>query len=335
MKKIKWGIIGPGKIAHTFAQDFQFAKYAELKAVASRSQERAEIFADKYNLPKAYGSYAELYADEDIDIVYVATPHTFHHENSVDALNKGKAVLCEKPITVNLAECDSLIALAKKKEQYLMEGMWTYFLPVINKASAWINDGRIGKVLSIKADFGNAVPFDAESRAYSPALGGGALLDMGIYPLAITWLVYKCDPKNITVISRKASTGVDNDVNMLFEYEDALASLQTSFRSKLNNHAYIIGEKGYIDIPEFWHARECILYDSENIIDHFKDDRKGSGFEFEIDSVSSDLLNGLKQSNVMPLAYSRKLQEHMQMVIEKFEPSLLAKEFTTDNTIIR
>jgi predicted dehydrogenase len=318
MKKIRWGIIGPGKIAHTFAQDFKFAKYGELKAVASRSQERADIFANKYHIPKAYGSYAELYADDDIDIVYVATPHTFHHEISSDALNKGKAVLCEKPITVNLTECDSLISLAKEKDQYLVEGMWTYFLPAINKVSEWVNDGRIGKVLSIKADFGNVVPFDADSRAYSPALDGGTLLDMGIYPLAIAWLIYKSDPKNISVISRKAITGVDNDVNMLFEYEDALASLHSSFRSKLNNHAYIIGEKGYIDIPEFWHARECILYDSERIIDRFKDDRKGSGFEFEIDSVSGDLLNGLTQSKIMPLAYSRKLQEHMQMVIEKF-----------------
>jgi predicted dehydrogenase len=318
MKKIRWGIIGPGNIAHTFAQDFQFAKYGELKAVASRSQERADIFANKYRIPKAYGSYAELYADQDIDIVYVATPHTFHHENSADALNNGKAVLCEKPITVNLAECDSLITLAKEKDKYLIEGMWTYFLPAIRKVSEWVNDGRIGKVLSIKADFGSAVPFAADSRAYSPALAGGTLLDMGIYPLAITWLIYKSDPKNISVISRKAATGVDNDVNILFEYEDALASLHSSFRSKLNNHAYIIGEKGYIDIPEFWHARECILYGSENIIDRFKDDRKGSGFEFEIDSVSGDLLNGLKQSKVMPLAYSRKLQEHMQMVIERF-----------------
>jgi predicted dehydrogenase len=196
--------------------------------------------------------------------------------------------------------------------------MWTYFLPVINKVSEWVNKGRIGKVLSIKADFGNRVPFDPDSRMYSPKLAGGTLLDMGIYPLAIAWLIYKSDPKNISVISRKASTGVDNDVNMLFEYEDALASLHSSFRSKLNNHAYIIGEKGYIDIPEFWHARECILYDSENIIDRFQDDRKGKGYEFEIDAVSMDLLSGLKQSEVMPLDYSRKLQEHMQMVIDRF-----------------
>ncbi|RLD21938.1 MAG: gfo/Idh/MocA family oxidoreductase [Bacteroidetes bacterium] len=319
MKKIRWGIIAPGKIAHEFAHDFQFVKYGELKAVASRSQERADNFAARYGIPKAYGSYAELYADKEIDAIYVATPHTFHHENSTDALNSGKAVLCEKPITVNTAECDSLIALAKEKNQYLMEGMWTYFLPAIQKASEWINTGRIGRVLSIKADFGNAVPFDAESRMYNPALSGGTLLDMGIYPLAITWLIYKKDPINISVISRKASTGVDNDVNMQFEYEDEVASLHSSFRSKLNNHAYIIGEKGYVDLPDFWHAHECLLCDnSDKVIDRFEDNRKGVGFEFEIDSVSHDILNGLKQSEVMPLAYSRKLQEHMQMVMEKF-----------------
>ena len=318
MKKIRWGIVGPGIIAHEFAQDFQFVKYGEIVAVASRSKERADAFAKRYNIPKAYGSYAELYADEDVDIVYVATTHNFHHENSTDAINSGKAVLCEKPITVNIAECDSLIALAKEKDQYLMEGMWTYFLPAIKKVSEWVNNGRIGRVLSIKADFGNAVPFDPDSRMYNPALAGGTILDMGIYPLAITWLIYKSDPKNISVISRKASTGVDNDVNMLFEYEDALASLHSSFRSKLNNHAYIIGEKGYIDIPDFWCARECLLYEDKTIIDSFKDEREGSGFEFEIDAVSNDLLKGLKQSEVMPHNYSRKLQEHMQMVIDKF-----------------
>ena len=318
MKKVRWGIVGPGNIAHSFAHDFQFTKYGELKAVASRSLARAQNFADKHGIPKAYGSYAELYDDNEIDIVYIATPHVFHHENSVDALNSGKAVLCEKPLTVNLEECDSLIALAKEKDQYLAEAMWTYFLPVINKVSEWVSEGRIGQVLSIKADFGNRVPFDPDSRMYSPELAGGTLLDMGIYPLAITWLIYKSDPKNISVISRKASTGVDNDVNMLFEYEDASASLHSSFRSKLNNHAYIIGEKGYIDIPEFWHARECILYESENIIDRFQDDREGKGYEFEIDAVSIDLLNGLKHSGVMPLDYSRKLQEHMQMVVDKF-----------------
>jgi predicted dehydrogenase len=318
MKKVRWGIVGPGNIAHSFAHDFQFTKYGELMAVASRSLDRAQNFANKYGIPKAYGSYSELYADKEIDIVYVATPHAFHHENSTDAINSGKAVLCEKPITVNLEESDSLIALAKEKDQYLAEAMWTYFLPVIKKVSGWVSEGRIGRVLNIKADFGNRVPFDPDSRMYSPKLAGGTLLDMGIYPLAITWLIYKSDPINISVISRKAPTGVDNDVNMLLEYEDASASLHSSFRSKLNNHAYIIGEKGYIDIPEFWHARECILYDSENIIDSFQDDRKGKGYEFEIDAVSIDLLNGLKQSGVMPLDYSRKLQEHMQMVVDKF-----------------
>ena len=318
MKKIKWGIVGPGIIAHEFAHDFQFAKYGEITAVASSVKERADSFARQYNIPKAYGSYRELYEDADVDIVYVATTHNFHHKNSTEAINNGKAVLCEKPITVNLAECDSLIALAKEKDQYLMEGMWTYFLPAINKVSEWVNEGRIGKVLSIKADFGNAVPFDAESRMYNPELAGGTILDMGIYPLAITWLIYKSDPKSISVVSRKASTGVDNDVNMLFEYEDALASLHSSFRSKLNNHAYIIGEKGYIDIPDFWHAHECLLYEDKKIVDSFNDNRKGFGFEFEIDAVSQDLLNGLKQSEIMPLAYSRKLQEHMKMVIERF-----------------
>jgi len=318
MKKIKWGIVGPGIIAHEFAHDFQFVEKGELMAVASRSPERGLAFASKFNIPKVYNSYQELYADEEIDAIYVATPHTFHLENTKDALKAGKAVLCEKPITINPAQLEELIRVSKKTGNYLMEGMWTYFLPAIKKAQQWVEEGRIGSIKHLKSDFGYPVPFEPKGRMYNPELAGGALLDMGVYTIAMAWLFYRKDPKNIISIGRKAASGVDNDVTMLFEYEDALATLTTAFRCKLNNWTYVIGEKGYIAIPDFWRARECFLYEMDNCIEHFIDPRKSFGFNFETEEVNADLLAGKKESDTMPHSFSRKLQQHMAQVADQW-----------------
>lgn len=318
MKKIKWGIIGPGRIARQFANDFKYADYGELKAVASRSLENASDFANEYSIEKAYGSYDELYNDNDIDAIYIATPHNFHLAQSSDALRAGKAVLCEKPLTVNPHETHELINLAKSTNNYLVEGMWTYFLPAIIKAKEWVEQGRIGNILHVNADFGYPSPFDPESRSYNPKLAGGVLLDMGVYCVAMAWLFQQVEPSKMNVIARKAPTGVDDDVSMLFEYENSAASLTTSFRCKLNNWAYIIGDKGYIAIPDFWRAKECFLYKSDEIIDHFKVARDGFGFNYEIDAVSQDLLQGKMESEIMPHSTTIQFQEIMAKVMGLF-----------------
>lgn len=318
MKKIKWGIIGPGIIANEFAHDFQFVHKGELAAVASRSSTRGNDFALKYGIPIVYSSYEELYNDPEIDAIYISTPHTFHLENSKKALEAGKAVLCEKPITINPIQYQELLKVAKTTQGYLMEGMWTYFLPAIQKAQKWVSDGRIGTIKHVKSELGYPVPFDPSGRMYNPELAGGSLLDMGIYPLAMAWLFYKKDPDNITVVSQKAKTGVDNDVTMLFEYDQALATLHSSFQCKLSNWTYVIGDQGYIAIPDFWRAKECFLYKVEECVEHFKDSRKGFGFNYEIDAVSDDLIQGKKESEVMPHSYSMKFQEHMKIVANKF-----------------
>lgn len=318
MEYIKWGIISTGTIAHSFAQDFNFIDNGKVVAVASRSGKKAEDFAIQYNITKAYGTYDELFADDEINAVYIATPHNFHFKNTLDALNFGKSVLCEKPITVNPQECRELINVSRATGIYLMEAMWTYFLPANLKAQEWIADGKIGTIKHIKADFGNQVPYDPEGRMYNPELAGGALLDMGIYPIALAWLFYKKDPDEISVISRKAPSGVDDDVVMLFKYHDSAATLTTTFRCKLPNYAFIIGDEGYIMIPDFWRAKECMLFKGEDCIDHFTDDRKSLGLNFETEAVNNDILNNKKESKVMPLAYSLKLQQHMNLVMQKF-----------------
>ena len=318
MSKTRWGILGPGIIAHEFANDFQFVENAELIAVASRNLSRAEEFATKYNIPSAYGSYETLYQDQNIDAIYIATPHNFHLQQSLDALKQGKSVLCEKPITISPQELELLLKGAQESNAYLVEGMWTYFLPVMHKAQQWIAEGRLGEIYHVKADFGYPVPFDSNGRMYNPDLAGGSLLDMGVYVVAMAWLFLKQEPSAIRVIARNASTGVDNDVSIQFEYPNAAASLTTAFRCKLHNWAFIIGEKGYIAIPDFWRARECFFYEGEQIVEHYQDQRKGNGFEFEIDAVSKDIQQGKLQSEIMPHEYSIKLQHLMHLIKEQF-----------------
>jgi len=291
---------------------------AESRAVAARSLDSASNFARKHGIEKAYQGYGELFADPEIDAIYVATPHTLHLQNSIDALQSGKAVLCEKPITVSAAECETLIAASKEADRYLMEAMWTWFLPAVRKAKEWVDAGRIGDLQHIKADFGYPVPYSPDSRPYDATLAGGCLLDMGIYPIAIARYFAGCGPGSVDVVSRHAPNGVDDDIVMRFDYEDFVASLATSFRCKLQNSAYIIGTDAYIEIPSFWRASECHLWELDARVDSFADRRKGSGFEFQIEAVSDDILAGRRESGVVTHASSLAFQQDMDRVRARF-----------------
>lgn len=319
MKKIRWGIIGTGNIAHSLARDFSFVKHGMLSAVASRSENNAKKFADEFNIPITFGSYHELYNSQDIDAVYIATPHNFHFQNSSDALRAGKAVMCEKPISIDPEECRKLIEVARSTGTYLMEAMWTYFLPPILKAQKWITEGRIGKVKYVKADFGFKANVDKESRLFDPESAGGALLDIGIYPIALISLILNDFPENVSVFHKKTATGVDAEETMIFEYSDGvLANLSASILYKLPNEALIIGDEGYIRIPDFFMAKECFLYKEDEIKDRFSDQSKCVGYNYEIDAVNMDLIEGKKESAVVPLEMSLKIQELMSMVKKKF-----------------
>ena len=314
MKKIRWGIISTGRIADWFVRDFHLVADAELAAVASRSDTTAREFASRHGIPRAYGSYEALFEDPGIDVIYLGTPHTSHLGNATAALKAGKAVLCEKPLTINPAECERLIARAIAADRYLMEAMWTFFLPAIRRAQEWVAQGRIGRLRHVKADFGYPLVFDPQRREYNPSLGGGALLEMGIYPVALAWLFIKRDPVNIRAVVHHALNGVEDEAEFIFDYGDATATLGTSFRCKLPNVAYLIGEEGYIAIPDFWRARECSLYRLDECIDRFADGRRSQGFEYEAAAVTRDLLAGRRQSETIPLAHSLKFQQHLARV---------------------
>ena len=322
-KKVRWGISGTGRICHQFAQDFAFVPNGELVAVSSRFQPSADTFARQYDIGRAYAGYENLLADPGIDAVYIASPHTLHYQDTVDAIKAGKHVLCEKPFTINPDESRKLFNIAGQSSVFVMEAMWTFFLPAIQKAQEWINQGRIGRLRQIKADFGYPqLPFDANRREYSAEFAGGCLLEMGIYPVSLAWLFMQQDPVDMKVIAHKAPNGVEDDLAMLFAYGDnsegAIATLATSFRSKLQNWAYIIGEEGYIAIPDFWRANECSLFHLDKRIDHFEDGRKNLGMNYETIAANEDILAGRQQNEIMPWSNTIRFQEHMDRIRQLF-----------------
>lgn len=318
MSKVRWGIVSAGRIAHTFARDVAHADNAQVHAVAARSGAAAEKFATEHGIAHACEGYAELFADPQIDAVYIATPHTHHLQHALAALAAGKAVLCEKPVTTSAAEFVKMTEAAASADRFLMEAMWTWFLPAILQAREWVEAGRIGELRHIKADFGYPIAYHPKAREYDAALAGGCLLDMGIYPVALARLFMHRSPVNIHVVPRFAPNAVEDEVSMLFDYEDCVASLATSFRCKLPNAAYIIGSEGLIAIPDFWRASECHLFVLDEKIESFCDTRKGSGFEFQIRSASEDILQGRRQSAVVPHAESLAFQQDMDRVKKQF-----------------
>ena len=318
MRTVRWGIIGTGGIAGAFAREFPHIDNGRVVAVASRSQDRARAFADEHGIEGAHGAYADLYADPDVDAVYVATPHTLHAENSIDALRAGKAVLCEKPLTPTPADARAVLEVARETGGYLCEGMWTHFLPAVRTALEWVEAGRIGTLLRVKADFGVDHGYDPESRLYDPGLAGGVLLDMGVYPVSLVWLFTQRHPISMAVAGHRAPTGVDDDLTVRFDYDgDLTATISTSFRCRLPNAAWVIGDEGSIEIPDFFRARECRLYHNDDLEDRFEDGRDSLGFEYQVTAVGEDVLAGRQQSEVVPWEATLAFQDHMAQILDR------------------
>lgn len=323
MDQVRWGILSTGRIAQQFAHDIQWVNNGLLAAVSSRSRSTAQDFADQYGIPKAYGNYQDMLSDPEVDAIYVATPHTLHLQNSLDAIATGKHVLCEKPLTISPAESKLLFQQASSASVFVMEAMWTWFLPAILQAKKWVDEGRIGRIHQIKADFGYPMlPFDPHRRVYNVDLAGGCLFDMGIYPLALARLFLGCAPEDIHVVARMAPNGVDDEVSVLCRYgegaHEVTAMLGTSFRSKLRNWAYIIGDESYIAIPDFWRAKECFLYHLDDLQEHFEDSRESIGLSFETEAAGEDILAGRQQSETVPWAASQAFQEDLAAIRSAF-----------------
>ncbi|PLX04585.1 MAG: oxidoreductase [Marinilabiliales bacterium] len=307
-KKIKWGILGLGKIANKFASDLQLESDAELYGVASRSSEKAIEFAKKYNAIKTYSSYKELAEDADIDIIYVATPHTFHFENAMMCLQNDKSVLCEKPMGMNASEVETMIAEAKKRNLFLMEGLWTRFIPATEKVIELIKNKTIGEVLFVKADFGFKPNYDPQGRLYNKKLGGGSLLDIGIYPVYLSILLLGL-PGNIKAMARFTESGVDSYCSVLFDYENnSKAILESTIEADTPIEAYVYGTKGNIKLHKRFHHSEKLTVTRDGFPKEEIDLKyKGEGYIHEIEEVMSCLINNKTESAKLPLLTSLNL----------------------------
>ena len=297
MNTTRWGILAPGHIAHKFAQDLARVEGATLMAVASRDLDRAKEFAEKYDAPYAYGSYAELADCPELDVVYVASPHVGHHEHTLLCLNAGLAVLCEKPFGMNLGEVEEMTKTARDKKLFLMEAMWSRFMPTTLKTLELIRAGAIGKVLGVRADFGFKAIQDPRKRLFNKDLGGGALLDIGIYPLFWSYAILGM-PETIKASAVFSDTGVDASTGMVLTYErDAFAFLDCTFLARTDCEAVVYGELGCIRVHGRWHNSQALtleLIDAEP--DRFEFEREAHGYNYEIASVNHALSAGLTEN---------------------------------------
>ena len=320
-KKIRWGIIGCGGIANTYANDLTLTKHGELVAVGSRSKPKAKKFAAQHGDVRAYGSYEELAADADVDIVYVATPHPMHMENTLLAIGNGKHVLCEKPIAMNARQTRRMIAAAHKKGVFLMEAMWTRFFPAMVQLRKWLTAGRIGKVLALEADFGFRFQVGPQHRISNPRLGGGALLDLGIYPISFASMVYGAGPEKIVSTVHKAKTGVDDHAVIGFEYADnATAALSISSIVRMKNEAHIFGTKGRIIVHEgFFHPNRLTLEAEGKKTKAVDFPYPGSGMQFEAEHVHQCLRKGKLQSNIMSLDETLAIMQTLDKIRKQWK----------------
>lgn len=320
MKKYKWGILGPGAISQTFVSDLKLIEEAELYAVASRSLDKAHSYAKKYNIPKAYGTYEELVRDSEVEIIYIATPHPFHKEWAIKCLEAGKAVLCEKPITINAGDAKEIYDAARKNNTFFMEAMWTRFLPVMMKVREWINSGAIGEIRMVKADFGFRANVDHEGRLFNPELAGGALLDVGIYPISFAYMVFGKSPVEIISTAHLGETGVDEQGASIFKYANGeLAILDSSIRTNTLSEACILGTKGNIKIPtQFWRSKTAVLnVDGEESI-VYEDNSNSIGYYFEAKEVMECLSKDLKESSVLTLEESLEIMKTMDTIRKQY-----------------
>ncbi|WP_461633924.1 Gfo/Idh/MocA family protein [Labilibaculum euxinus] len=314
---IKWGILGAGRIAKKFAEDFKVVNNGAIIAVASRSQDRSTEFAHEFEIPKAYSSYEEMVKNSDIDVVYIATPHNFHLEHARLCLNNGKSVLCEKPVTVNSAEFELLQNLAKEKNLFFMEALWTYYLPAIIEAMNWIREGKIGEVKQVQVSFGYAGNMDEKIRLANPDLAGGALLDIGIYGIAIAELVFDEEIEDIQAMAHFSKTGIDDYNSIQLKYiNGGLAQISSSLVSELKNEAVICGTKGRIEIPQFWMAKKAFLISPDKKLEFINKELQ-LGYNHEAFAVNELLKKGAVESSVIPLLKSKRILSIMDQVREQ------------------
>lgn len=323
-RRIRWGIIATGGIASAFASDLRELKDdAELVAVGSRSTGAARAFADRFDVPRAYGSWTALADDEDVDVVYIATPHSAHRVAAGLCLRAGRAVLCEKPLTVNAVEARELADLARGHGRFLMEAMWMYCSPVIRRLTALVADGAIGEVRAVHADFGLAGPFEPGHRLRDPAQAGGAVLDMGVYPVSFAHLLLG-EPDEVQAWGHLTPEGVDDATGMVLGYDSgAMAVLSCSLAADTARTAVVTGTTGRIEFPRgFFYPEHFVLHREGSEPEVFGPPAAPAGgrlhgLQYEAMEVMRCLRAGETQSPLVPVEGSLAVMRTLDTVRDR------------------
>jgi predicted dehydrogenase len=313
---IRWGILGTGGIARTFAGDLAYTDDGVVAAVGSRSQSSADSFGDRFNVPRRYDSYDELVHDDQIDAVYVATPHPMHFENASLALAAEKPVLVEKAFTMTGQEARDLVAQARTQGLFLMEAMWTRFLPHVIALRELIGAGRLGEIVSFEADHGQWFALDPAFRLFAPELGGGALLDLGVYPISFASMLLGT-PERIAAAVEPAFTGVDGQVSMVFSYESgAQSTLTCTSLARTATRACVSGTDARVEIAgDFYAPTTMALITRDGEREEFRFDTQGRGLHYEAQEVARCLREGRLESDTMPLDESVEIMETMDQIL--------------------
>jgi predicted dehydrogenase len=301
---VRWGLLATGGIAESFARDLTLVPDASVVAVGSRTKESAERFGAKFDIPHRHGSYAELAADPEVDAIYVSTPHPGHHDATLLAISQGKAVLVEKPFAMDLAQAQAMVTAARSAGTFLMEAMWTRFLPHIERVRAVLASGVLGEIVYLTAEHGQWFPRDASHRLFAPSLGGGALLDLGIYPISFAHMVLG-EPSAITARSTPAFTGVDATTSAIFDYPSgAHAVVTTSLAAASDNPAAIYGTEARLEIDGWFYTPGGFTVTAHDgtVLERFDTPPAGRGKQYEAIEVGRCMDAGLLESPVLPLA---------------------------------
>lgn len=316
MDRIKWGILGTGRIAQSFAEGLCILPNAELRATGSRSQATADSFAERWNIPKSYASYESLATDPEVDAVYIATPHSEHMVNSILCLKAGKAVLCEKPMAVNGKQARKMTTVAREKGILLMEGMWSRFPPGMAKVRELVNSGVLGELRSLQADFGfKAMNRDPKGRLFNRELAGGSLLDIGIYPISLSSMLFG-KPDTIVTSCHKGKTGVDEQAAFIFSHTGgALSVMHSSLQAQTSQEAVISGTEARLTIKrQCWRPQELVLTRNDDSEELFSLPFTGNGFNYEAAAFMELMRKGKHESEVMPLEESIAIMETMDAI---------------------
>ncbi|WP_236895521.1 Gfo/Idh/MocA family protein [Clostridium beijerinckii] len=291
MNKINWVILGPGTIAADFANAINEVN-GKIYAVGSRNIEKARDFANKYNIEKAYGDYDEMLKDDNIDVVYIATPHCNHYEYIIKSLNNNKNVFCEKAITVNGKQLKEIVELANEKKLIVAEAMTIYHMPLYKKLRKIVDDGKLGKIKMIQVNFGSLKEYDVTNRFFSPDLAGGALLDIGTYALSFTRYFLSSQPEEILTTVKKFETGVDEQSGIILKNsDDEMAVISLTMRAKQPKRGIVCGELGYITVENFPRADKATITYPDGSVEIIEEGHGSKALEYEIECVNSMVMS--------------------------------------------